>query len=386
MRILMINSVCGMGSTGRICTDIAQALEKEGHTVKIAYGRGNVAPNFKKYAVPIGSKKDIIVHGMEARIFDRSGYGSKHATTDFIEWVREYKPDIIHLHNIHGYYININKLFLYLKNEFSGKILWTLHDCWSFTGHCVYCMMDKCEKWKTGCYRCEALDEYPKALLDNSKKNWIKKKALFMGIQDLTIITPSVWLENKVKESFLKEYKVEVINNGIDLSKFKITNGNIKEKYNIVDKKILLGVASVWDKRKGLSDFIELSKELKDEYKIVLIGLTNKQVKSIPNNIIGISKTSNVAELAAWYTVADMFLNPTYEDNYPTVNLEAIACGTPVLTYNTGGSPESILKYGRVVDKMDAKVIYESENIPFIKPDYKEIDISTMVNKYLELF
>ena len=211
MRVLMINSVCGIGSTGRICTDIAQELEKQGHEVKIAYGRDSFVPEqFKKYAVRIGTDFDVRMHGIKARLFDASGFGSKKATEKFIDWIRKYDPDVIHLHNIHGYYINVEILFNYLK-RCNKKIIWTLHDCWAFTGHCSHYTYEHCEKWKTQCKKCEHIDTYPKSFVDNSFKNFYSKKNLFTKIQDLTIVTPSEWLKKQVECSFLKEYKVQVM-------------------------------------------------------------------------------------------------------------------------------------------------------------------------------
>ena len=338
----MINSVCGIRSTGRICTDIASELEAQGHQVKIAYGRENVPEQFQRYAVRIGNDLDMRLHGVKARLLDASGFGSKSATKRFIKWVKDYDPDVIHLHNIHGYYINIEILFNYLKN--SGKpVVWTLHDCWAFTGHCAYFDFAGCEKWKTGCYGCPQKKSYPSSILiDRSKKNHIQKRRLFTTLSNMTVVTPSQWLAGLVKKSYLGKYNIRVINNGIDTEVFKPTSGDFRQKYNIGSKKIILGVAGVWDRRKGFEDFYKLSSILEDSYQIVLVGLNEKQISALPKNIIGISSTESASELAEIYTAADVFVNPTLEDNYPTVNLEAQACGTPVITYNTGGSPESV--------------------------------------------
>lgn len=340
MKILMINVVCGIRSTGRICTDLATALETQGHEVKIAYGREEVPEQFRKYAVRIGSDYDIKFHGLKARLFDGCGFGSRRATEHFIAWVKKYDPDVIHLHNIHGYYINVEILFDYLKTC-EKKIIWTLHDCWAFTGHTAYCDSVHCEKWKTGCGHCPQRAQYPKSYMDRSKSNWEKKKRIFTGVPDLKIITPSHWLADLVKESFLKEYEVNVIHNGIDTNQFFPLENDFRAVYGIEDKVMLLGVASVWDDMKGYSDFIALSQLLSDRYQIVLVGVTDKQMKALPSKIIGIKRTSSVKELAQIYSAADLFLNLTYCDNYPTVNIEAAACGTPIITYATGGSPES---------------------------------------------
>lgn len=381
MKILMINVVCGIRSTGRICTDLADALTERGHEVKIAYGREAVPEKYQKYAVRIGSDFDVKLHGVKARLFDQTGFGSAKATRKFIEWVKEYDPDVIHLHNIHGYYINIEILFDYLKT--CGKrIHWTLHDCWAFTGHCSHFTYVKCDSWKTGCKNCPQKKEYPSSILfDNSKQNWIKKKELFTGIPNMTIITPSEWLAGLVKESYLKEYPVTVINNGIDTDVFQPTPSDFRQRYHLEDKTILLGVASTWNDRKGFGDFIKLSEILDDSYKIVLVGLSDKQMKLIPQNILGITRTNSTKELAQIYTAADVFLNLTYEDNYPTVNLEAQACGTPVITYDTGGSVESVPE----------KNIIQKGSLSSVINHMKELNVHTPIKKqemlefYLEI-
>ena len=337
-RILFINSVCN-GSTGTICKNLYKAAVEAGHECCIAYGRGEAPKEFK--TIKIGNKLDIYLHVLKARLFDASGFGSKHATKEFIKKIDEFKPDIIHLHNIHGYYVNIEILFKYLKEHPEIKKIWTLHDCWAFTGHCPHFEYEKCQQWKNECKKCIRRNEYPKSLIDRCNRNYWLKKSSFTNVDNLMLVSPSNWLMNLIKDSFFKEYSIEVINNGVDTSIFKHTESNIKERYGIKNKKVILGVASVWDKKKGLDTFIELSKQLDNEYQIVLIGLNKKQIKKLPSNIIGITRTENVEELVKWYSAAEVFFNPTLEDNYPTVNLEAIACGTPVITFDTGGSPES---------------------------------------------
>lgn len=387
MKVLMINSVCGIRSTGRICTDIATELEKQGHEVKIAYGRENVPEQFQRYAVRIGNDLDMILHGVKARLLDASGFGSKSATKRFIKWVKEYDPDIIHLHNIHGYYINVRVLFDYLK-ICGKKIIWTLHDCWSFTGHCVYFDYINCEKWKYGCEHCLQKSQYPVRIgPDMSKQNYAIKKKLFGEIPNMTLVAPSKWLADLIPESYMKEYPTKVIYNGVDTETFKPTNSNFKEKYNCIDKKIVLGVASVWDKRKGLSTFVELADKLDDSYQIVMVGLTKEQIGQLPDNIIGIERTNSVLELAEIYTAADVFVNPTLEDNYPTTNIESIACDTPVITYETGGSPESAKMFGISVPKNDIKQLVGAiQNINKIQKKEFYVDSKNTVQKYLELY
>ncbi|MFZ7942500.1 glycosyltransferase family 4 protein [Neobacillus sp. 19] len=341
MKVLQINSVCGVGSTGRITTDIDKLLKDQGHESYIAYGRGS-AINCDT-AIRIGNDIDNYLHVAKTRVFDEHGLGSVKATEDFIKKIEEVNPDVIHLHNIHGYYINIEILFDYLKSAIK-PVVWTLHDCWAFTGHCAYFDYANCNKWETGCHNCPQKQSYPASLfIDNSKSNYKRKKEIFSEVKNMTIITPSKWLSSLVEKSFLKEYPVKLINNGIDLSIFKPTESRIKERYNLTDKFIILGVASTWDRRKGLNYFIDLASQLnEDTYRIVLVGISDKQKKILPSNIVGITRTNDVQELAEIYTSANIFVNPTLEDNFPTTNLESLACGTPVVSFNTGGSPESI--------------------------------------------
>lgn len=362
MRVLQINSVCGIGSTGRIATDLAAVLEAEGHECYIAYGRESGIPENSKY-IRIGTKMDNYLHVAKTRVFDRHGFGSKKATLAFIEEVKKLNPDVIHLQNIHGYYLNIEIFFNFLK-EFNKKVIWTLHDCWAFTGHCSHFDYINCNKWVNGCRSCPLKKGYPSSLLvDNSRRNYREKKELFTGIDDLTIVTPSKWLARLVGQSFLKEYPVKVINNGIELNIFKPTTSNFRDKYQLQGKFILLGVANVWGEEKGFNQFLELSKKIQNDEVIVMVGLTNIQIKKLPENVVGIGKTNSMKELAEIYSAADVFVNPTLNDNFPTTNLEALACGTPVITFNTGGSVESVDKTsGLIVEKGNSNELYHAIN------------------------
>lgn len=358
MKVLQINSVCGVGSTGRIATDLYKVLEEEGHDCVIAYGRGSAPEGIK--TIKIGSNFDNYKHVAKTRIFDKHGFGSTRATKEFIKKVEAYNPDVIHLHNIHGYYINIEILFEYLKKA-NKKVVWTLHDCWAFTGHCAYFDYVGCNKWKDECKECPQKKEYPNSLLiDNSSLNFYKKKNIFTGVKDLTIVTPSKWLAGLVEESYLSEYKIEVITNGIDLDVFKPTKSNFRDRYRLEDKFIVLGVASIWNRRKGLNYLIELSQKLDDRYKVIAVGVTENQKQKLPINMLGITKTNNIKELVEIYSAADVFVNPTLEDNFPTTNLEALACGIPILTFSTGGSVESVdAKSGFIVEKGNVKEMME---------------------------
>ncbi|EIF6174293.1 glycosyltransferase [Clostridium perfringens] len=387
MKVLQINSVCGVGSTGRIATDLYKVLEEQGHECVIAYGRGTAPEGIK--TIKIGTDFDNYMHVAKTRLFDKHGFGSTKATKEFIKKVKEYDPDVIHLHNIHGYYINIEILFDYLK-KFNKKVIWTLHDCWSFTGHCSHFDYIGCDKWKDKCEKCPQKKEYPSSILkDNSNWNYEKKKQLFTSVNNMTIVTPSKWLSNLVKESFLNKYPIKVINNGIDLGIFKPTKSNFREKHNLQDKIIILGVASVWTEKKGFNYFLELASSLDDSFKIVMVGITKKQNKLLPKNILSLKKTNNAKELVEIYSAANIFINFTLEDTFPTTNLEALACGTSVITFNSGGSSECIdNSCGKIINNKDIKKICSMiERFKFDKYNGGRNRAKNMYekqNKYLE--
>lgn len=353
-KLLQINVSANKGSTGKIAEQIGLLAKTEGWESWLAYGRSN--NNSSLNTIRIGNDADIRMHGIQSRFFDNHGLASAKSTRQFIEKIREIKPDVIHLHNIHGYYLNYPILFDYVK-AWGGPVVWTLHDCWPFTGHCAYFMMNGCEKWKIECHNCPSIQSYPKSLFwDGSIRNFQLKKKYFSAIaSQLTLVPVSNYMANYLSDSFLRDAKVQVIHNGIDLSIF--------HPYEYVKERIVLGVANVWEPRKGLFDFFELRKLLTSDWQIKLIGLSKKQLKELPPGIEGITRTANQHELAKLYSSASVLVNPTYEDNYPTVNLEAIACGTPVITYRTGGSPESITsETGIVLPKGDINGIAEAIN------------------------
>ncbi len=349
MKYLFINIVAGNGSTGRIAAEQCRALQAQGHECVLAYGRwaGN-CDDITTYR--IGTAWDYKVHGVLTRLFDWHGFGSAAATRKFIRWIREYDPDVIWLHNLHGYYLNVELLFAYLKT--CGKtIYWTLHDCWAFTGHCAYFTYAKCSEWKARCGdSCAQLGTYPATFSKGSCSwNYDQKKRLFnlVPADRMELITPSKWLADLVRQSFLAKYPVEVRYNTIDASVFKPTPSDFRERYGIGSRFMVLGVASPWTERKGLADFVKLANGLNsEEYAIVLVGLSEKQLKELPANIIGLARTDSLQELASIYTAADVFFNPTREDNYPTTLLEAQACGTSALTYLVGGCAEALSAKG----------------------------------------
>ena len=342
-RLLQINSFCNFGSTGHIVEDIAQLGIKKGWECYVAAGRGNF--NTESHLIKIGNKSDILIHGLKTRFFDQHGLGSIWATHKLIKDIKRIKPDIIHLHNIHGYYLNYPILFRYLAN-LNIPIVWTLHDCWTFTGHCTYYSNINCNKWMTGCYQCPQKNTYPRTtMIDRSKQNWLDKKKAFTSINNLTIITVSDWLKENVKKSFLKNYNIRRIYNGINTEIFKPQSdfNSIIEKYRLDNSKFhILGVASVWDERKGLNEFIQLRHKLPNNYEIILVGLNDKQISSLPLGIKGIKRTENQKELAALYSFANVFINASHEETLGLTTIESLACGTPAIVHNTTACPEVI--------------------------------------------
>lgn len=360
MKILQLNTVVNSGSTGRIAEEIGRVALNRRHESYIAFGRGN-RPS-KSQLIRVGNKAEMYWHGLSSLLYDGHGLASRKGTKELIKQIEIIQPDAIGLHNIHGYYLNYPLFFDFLKEK-QIPVLWTFHDCWPFTGHCTYFEKTQCEKWKSTCDNCPQISHYPKSWVDNSKRNFLLKKAYFTGLYNLTIITPSHWLKQLVKASFLQDYPVEVIHNGIDLATFRPI------ETDSVTKPFVLGVASTWDERKGLKDFIALRDLLINSLDIVLIGLSAKQVNALPSGIRGIERTENLEALVEWYSKAVVFVNPTYIDNFPTTNLEALACGTPVVTYDTGGSPESINEFtGRIVNKGDLQSLV-NEIMYFISLD-----------------
>lgn len=355
MKILQINITYRAGSTGKIMYDLNNTIRKNGHQCYMISGYTNESSESLYCMHPqnfdLSVKKDLLV----SRITGRMGYRQNTKTKKMLQWVDSIKPDIIHMHNIHGDWLNIPLLMEYIKKK-KIPVVWTLHDCWGFTGRCSYFESFGCDKWKTGCYRCKNNRVYPITyFFDHSERMWKDKIKWFSDLDNAIIVTPSQWLSGYVEDSFLNQYPIKVINNGIDLSVFKPQVKKSKYLFSLDKKKKVLGVASSWTKRKGLEDIYELKKILNDDtYQIVIVGLNEKQIKSVPDGIVAIRRTNNVQELTELYTEASVLINPTYQDNYPTVNLEAIACGTPVITYHTGGSIESVNEdVGQIVEQGD---------------------------------
>lgn len=361
--LLQINVTANAGSTGRIAEEIGLKAIASGWDSYIAYGR-NERPSVSKL-IRVGNDMDVKLHGIQTRLFDRHGLGSKKATIEFIKKTETIKPDIIHLHNIHGYYINYPVLFSFLQ-KIKTPIVWTLHDCWSITGHCSHFTYIKCEKWKTQCHSCPQKSSYPASyLLDRSKKNYILKKKLFNSVSNLTLIPVSNWLSDILKESFLQNYPIKVINNGIDTKVFKpYKNSDFRDKYNLKNKFIIMGVATAWSEGKGISDYIALSKVISYDCKIVLVGLKQNQMNDVPDNIIKLPLTTNQKQLAELYSMADVVISLSRGESFGLTIVEGFACGTPGIVYNNTAQPELIT--------LDTGYVVENDNID---------DVANAINK-----
>ena len=395
-KLIQINTVCNT-STGKLMGDIQKKANELGYETLSIVGRRKVFQDIR--CEKIGNGVSFWIHVIINTVFDRQGYGSYFLTKKIVSRLRKENPDIIHLHNLHGYYINLPILFDFLSKEFKGKIFWTFHDCWPVTGHCAYFTAIGCEKWKNGCNKCPNKTEYPISLfLDASGKNYEDKRKMFNSLDNLTIITPSEWLAEIVKESYLNRYPVRVVNNGIDLKKFSYRKpqNEIFKKYGInKEKKTILGVASIWDARKGMKDFLLLAKSLSAEYQILLVGLSQKQIQGLPENIVGVKRTENQEELAMIYSLAQVFMNPSLEESFSLVTVEAIACGTPAIVLDTSAVKELVCDdngivlsrhepedYIKAIRKLEAKQLTRET----IMETARKYDADAFAQKVIDLY
>lgn len=391
MRILMINTVCGMGSTGRICTDLARSYEQQGHEVKITYrGTQILSKDAEKYGVQVGTKADVYFHALVSRISDKAGFYSKRATRQLLQYIREYNPDVIHLHNLHGYYVNVELLFQYLKEEFKGKVVWTLHDCWAFTGHCVHYSYVGCDRWKTGCRDCPQKKTYPSSLFaDRSRKNYEEKKRLFTGVPNMTIVAVSQWLKEQAEASFLGQYPVVRVYNGIDYSVYRPLHSNIREIMGIGDKKMILSVSSGWDDRKGYGRLRTLAANAPEDWRFVIVGLAKEQISQLPENCIGMERTWDREEMVKLYTAADVFYHPSVEETFGLVTAEAVACGTYAVVMNATACPEPLGDYGLVLDSGDPEEAIQKISEVLTWKNRNPVNLFTkkdMTESYLTLY
>ena len=390
MKLVQINTTCGVGSTGKICVGISKLLTERGVQNRILYSCDTSGYSL---GVACSDHQYQKVQALKSRVFGNYGFNSGFATQKIIGALEQFHPDVVHLHNIHGHDCNLERLFSYFRKNHT-RLVWTFHDCWAFTGYCTHFTMAKCDKWKQGCSKCPLRRDYS-WFFDRSSAMFNAKKRLFQG-QNLTIVTPSDWLAGLVKQSFLMDVPVRVIHNGIDLEVFRPSEGDFRQKHGLEKKKIVLGVAFDWGEKKGLDVFSALSNRLPEDYQIVLVGTDETVERVIPKEILSIRRTQNQKELAEIYTSADVLVNPTREDNFPTVNLEALACGTPVITSQTGGSPEMIDKScGSVVDCEDVAVLAEEITRVCTQQTFlakqcirraEDFEIKKRFEEYLELY
>jgi putative colanic acid biosynthesis glycosyltransferase len=397
MVLYQINVEANYGSTGKIAEALGQMVQQNQGKAFLAHGRKYRDSSLSTYKV--GNTWSYAFHYLISILFDGQGRGSYFATKRLVSHIKNTQPDIIHLHNIHGYYVNYKILFKYLQ-EFKGAVVWTLHDCWALTGHCTHYDHVGCEKWKTNCNSCPQTNKYPSSIgLDNSYYNHIEKKRSFLMPSNMHIVTVSKWLKKQVKQSYLSQRNIQTIHNGLNTTIFKKTiNDELRVKYKLKNNFLILGVASVWDSNKGLNDFIKLSQNLQKMDKIVLIGLSKTQISQLPNGIIGIERTDSLKTLIAWYTTADVYFNASYEESFGMTTIEAMACGTPVIVYNATACAESVTdKVGFRVIKKDVNAINKSlDEIRIKKSIYYENYCRTHVlenfdqrdrfNDYIELY
>lgn len=393
-KVVAINA-WSFGSTGNIMQGVINVAAENGYE-SVAFVSERAKSAYKNVTVEninsrLGAKLAINL----SKLTGLEGCFAIFSTLKLVRKIRKFNPGVIHLHNLHSGYINLPILTHHLKKT-RVPVVWTLHDCWAFTGHCPHFAYQKCEKWKTGCFGCPRYKSYPKSIFDNSKFMWKWKKKWFSNFPNLTIVTPSQWLCDLLSESYLKDYKRQVIYNGIDLEVFRPVESTFAKDNDLEDKKIVLGVSSGWDNKKGLDVFLELSKRLPDDYAIVLVGTDDNIDKMLSDRVISIHRTENTKKLAEIYFAADVFVNPTKEEVLGLVNIEALACGTPVITFKTGGSPESLSdKCGVVVDCDDVEAVEREikrvcEKMPFSKRDCvsraKEFEIKHRFKDYIELY
>lgn len=363
--LLQINTCNNVFSTGKIASDIGELAMQNGWISIIVSSKNGGYSHSNNASLFIGHKISTYFHALETRILDNHslGFSSKKSSRQLIGIIEKNKPDIIHLHIIHGYYLNLPILFDYLASK-DIPIVWTIHSCWEFTGHCAFFDRVGCNKWETGCSNCPQLKEYPTSwLCDRSSKNYVEKKSIFTSLKNVTLVPVSYWLGGLLHKSFLKGYKIIPIYNGLDVDKFKpiADSANVKRRFVDENKFLAIGVASTWEERKNLADYIKLSKSLTKDYQIMLIGLSKKQIKKLPKSIIGLRRTTDFSELVGLYSAADVVLNLSLEETFGLTTVEGFACGTPSIVYNKTASPELVTpETGFVVEAGDIDGIVKS--------------------------
>jgi len=390
MKVVQINATCGVGSTGKICVGISQILSEKNIENFILY---NSKTNGDEHGIRCSNSVYLKAQALKSRIIGNYGFNSKLTTRKIVKELERIRPDLVHLHNIHGHDCNLERLFAYFRKH-KTKLLWTFHDCWAFTAYCPHFAMAECDKWKTQCSHCVLRNNF--SWFFDKSRNLFERKRKAFSEQELTIVTPSCWLASVVKQSFLKEYPVEVIHNGVDLNIFKPTVGDFRRRHHLDNQKIVLGVSFLWDEHKGIDVFVELARRLPSDYQIVLVGTNETTDKMLPCSILSVHRTQNQQELAEIYSASDVFVNPTREEVLGLVNIEALACGTPGITFRSGGSPECYDETcGSVVDcddvdAMEREIIRICTEKPYSKEacitKAKEFDKNERFKEYIELY
>lgn len=393
MKLLQLNVTANWGSTGKIAEGIGKAAMARGWDSTIAYGR-YMNPS-ESSLIKVGKQLDVYAHYAKSRLSDGEGLGSKSATRKLISQIKELSPDIIHLHNIHDHWLNYSILFEYFAS-INTPIVWTFHDCWAFTGGCFHFVQNNCSEWKTKCTKCN----YRKALIDNTERNFSHKIESILSLgHRLTIISVSKWLDSIVSDSNIRGLKHSTIYNGVDTNIFKPQSAEyIDTKYSLEGKNFFLGVSNRWYEDKGLKDFIKLSFLLPSNYFIVLVGVTEDIIKTLPKKIIGIPRTDSVEELAAFYTRADAVLSLSSAETFGMTLAEGLSCGTPAIAYASTGmkeiiTPETgflitsgdISQLKAVVDAVASrKIIFSAENCR--KRAVENFNQDIQFNKYIDLY
>lgn len=398
MKVLLIDVNCKNSSTGKIVYDLYTSLNQNGYTAAICYGRGPLVqgPLIYKFSTNI----ETYLHALLTRVTGLTGIYSPVATFKLIKFIKKFKPDVVHIHELHAYFVNIAPVIKYLKKK-NIKTVWTFHCEFMYTGKCGHAY--ECEKWKSECHDCPQVKEYPKSLFfDFTKKMFNDKKELFMDFNNLTIVTPSIWLADRVKQSFLKDNDIRVIHNGIDTENIFYPRRvkHIKEKHNLTDQKLILSVApNIMSEQKGGRLVLELAEKLKNEnIKFILVGVEDLN-EQFDTNVIAIGKTTNQNELAQYYSAADLFLICSNRENFPTTCIESLACGTPIIGFDEGGTKETAPKdYGRFVNYGRINSLYQVIKSIFNKEiklnsnkhcaEFAKInyDRSIMVDKYINIY
>lgn len=391
MKVLLISAFCGVGAAGRICCELQNALIERGDDCVVAYGRGKAQDS--EFSYKIANKFDNYFDALKSRFFDSQGRNSTIPTKRLIRLITNYQPDIIHIHVLHGYYLNVISFLNYLSTNYQGQIIITMHDEWLMTGHCSNTGYVHCDKYISGCNHCPQKKAYPSSLIfDCSKSNYRAKKEAFSKMNNLTIVTPSFWLRRVVQNSFLKRFPLVTIRNGIDL---KVFQPQAFDDKTFGKRKIVLGVANYWTKTKGYEDFLWIAERLPRDIQIVLIGKRKKCV--ISKKIQYVEQTADPKILSVFYSKALVFVNPSYQDILPTVNMEAQACGCPVVCYDSDGMPESVNAISSVivpkgnkqglldtiVSIADGRVSFDRDKIAMQAEEYSGDEF---LNKYLALY